>query len=68
MKIPKNVQCDNHEDKFAVAKIQYSRGGIQREERVCLNCGDLWWDMNEHNEEILATLNIVQLTQEDLKG
>lgn len=66
MKIPKNAQCDNHENKVAVAKLQYSQGGVKREERVCLDCGDLWWGVNGKNEEILATLEIKELTQGDL--
>jgi len=63
-KLPKSARCDRHPERIAVAKFRYNVAGKEVLERVCLNCGDVWWA--SQTPEVRDTLQIEELTQEDL--
>lgn len=64
--IPKTAQCDKHPNRIAVAKFNYELNGEKKLERVCLNCGDIWWQTQP--KTVRDTLRIEELTKEDLKN
>lgn len=64
MSLPKTAFCDKHPERAAIAKFRYKIAGEEKLERVCLSCGDVWWE--SHSDEVKKTLVIEELKKEDL--